>query len=95
MGEPDGRTVVSQRYTLQAAMSGTQRIPPLRIEFLDERGGPAAADDGDDQQEAAGREKSLEHHFYLSIVTATANYGDSLLISNLQAQTLQNCLAWR
>jgi hypothetical protein len=49
--EPDGRTVLSQRYTLQAAMSGTQRIPPLRIEFLDERGGPAVADDGNDFRE--------------------------------------------
>lgn len=29
--------VGSQRYTLQAPMSGKQRIPPLRIEFLDNR----------------------------------------------------------
>jgi hypothetical protein len=41
--EPDGRTVASQRYTLQAPMSGRQRIPPLRIEFLDRRPGQAAA----------------------------------------------------
>lgn len=32
-----GKTVQSQRYTLQPPMSGRQRIPPLRIEFVDER----------------------------------------------------------
>ncbi len=32
-----GKTVQSQRYTLQPPMSGRQRIPPLRIEFIDER----------------------------------------------------------
>ena len=40
----DGGQLKSQRYTLQAPMSGPQRIPRLRIEFLDERGGqPATA----------------------------------------------------
>ena len=33
----------SQRYTLQAPMSGPQRIPRLRIEFLDERDGQTAS----------------------------------------------------
>lgn len=33
----DGRRTTSQRYTLQAPMSGRQRIPPLRVEFIDER----------------------------------------------------------
>ncbi len=36
-GEP--KTVYSQRYTLQAPMSGRQRIPSLRIEFVDARPG--------------------------------------------------------
>ena len=31
------KTIQSQRYTLQPPMSGRQRIPPLRIEFVDER----------------------------------------------------------
>jgi hypothetical protein len=31
-------TVTSQTYTLQAPMSGRQRIPPLRVVYLDERG---------------------------------------------------------
>ena len=44
---PDGTTLASQHYTLQAPMSGKQRIPPLRIEFLDQRPGrPAASGDG-------------------------------------------------
>jgi hypothetical protein len=33
----DGKTVQTQRYTLQPPMSGRQRVPPLRIEFVDER----------------------------------------------------------
>jgi hypothetical protein len=36
---PDGGTHVSQRYTLQPPMSGKQRVPPLRVEFVDERPG--------------------------------------------------------
>jgi hypothetical protein len=32
-----GRWVASQEYTLQAPMSGKQRIPPLRVDFVDER----------------------------------------------------------
>lgn len=35
------KTVWSQRYTLQAPMSGRQRIPSLRIEFVDNRPGQA------------------------------------------------------
>ena len=34
---------LSQRYTLQAPMSGRQRIPRLRLEFLDERAPDAVA----------------------------------------------------
>lgn len=33
----DGSTEASQRYTLQAPMSGKNRIPPLRLEFVDGR----------------------------------------------------------
>ena len=34
-----GGTLASQRYTLQAPMSGRQRIPRLRLEYVDERPG--------------------------------------------------------
>ena len=42
----DGKWVATQIYILQAPMSGKQRIPPLRIEFVDERPGqqPSAPD---------------------------------------------------
>ena len=33
----DGKWVATQTYTLQAPMSGRQRIPPLRVEFVDQR----------------------------------------------------------
>ena len=39
----DGGTLASQRYTLQAAASGRQRIPRLRVEFVDERDGRESA----------------------------------------------------
>jgi hypothetical protein len=35
--------IATQTYTLQAPMSGKQRIPPLRIEFVDERPGQTGA----------------------------------------------------
>ncbi len=38
----DGGARLSQRYTLQARLPGRQRIPRLRIEYLDERGGVTA-----------------------------------------------------
>lgn len=34
---PDGGTIHEQSYKLQAPMSGRQRIPPLRIEYVDRR----------------------------------------------------------
>ena len=40
---PDGSTQHSQRYVLEAPMSGRQRIPSLRIEFSDPRSAPAVA----------------------------------------------------
>lgn len=43
-----GRTVSRQRYTLQSTRSGPQNIPPLLIEFVDQRPGrPPAPDDAD------------------------------------------------
>ncbi len=41
-----GGTVTSQTYVLDAPMSGKQRIPPLRVEYLDERPGQAGGDAG-------------------------------------------------
>ncbi|MDJ0864634.1 MAG: hypothetical protein QNK03_00905 [Myxococcota bacterium] len=35
--DDQGRSVAVQRYTLQAARSGPQRLPPLLIEFVDRR----------------------------------------------------------
>jgi hypothetical protein len=43
---PDGSSRHSQRYVLEAPMSGRQRIPSLRIEFVDSRPGAARADGG-------------------------------------------------
>ncbi|MEM9492042.1 MAG: hypothetical protein AAGC55_23045, partial [Myxococcota bacterium] len=39
----DGARVATQTYTLQAPMSGRQRIPPLRVEFTAERPSAGAA----------------------------------------------------
>lgn len=38
-----GGVALTQRYTLQSPMSGHQRIPRLRVEYVDERDGPADA----------------------------------------------------
>ncbi len=46
-----GATISSQRYTLQAAHSGPQTIPPLLIEFVDRREGHAPAPNGEDAYE--------------------------------------------
>lgn len=44
----DGRSVTTQRYTLQPFLSGEQSIPPILIEFVDHRPGkPPAPDDFD------------------------------------------------
>ena len=46
--DESGRTIATQRYTLQSSRSGTQAIPPILIEFVDRRPGrdpaPAGAD---------------------------------------------------
>ncbi len=41
-----GGTVTTQTYVLDAPMSGKQRVPPLRVEYLDERPGQAGGDAG-------------------------------------------------
>ena len=46
-----GRTVFSQRYTLQPPMSGEQQIPPIMIEFVDRRPGQTATPDDEDAYE--------------------------------------------
>jgi hypothetical protein len=40
-----GELVASQIYTLQAPMSGRQRIPPLQVEFVDRRPGASGGQD--------------------------------------------------
>jgi hypothetical protein len=49
--DDQGRTVATQRYTLQPRRSGAQSIPPLRIEFVDHRPGHPPAPDGEDAHE--------------------------------------------
>lgn len=44
---PDGGAVSSQQYTLQPPMSGRQRIPPLRITFVDNRPDQTSVDEVD------------------------------------------------
>lgn len=57
----DGSTIASQRYTLQAPMSGTQRVPPLRIEFLDRRTGQDdSGDRADDYRELLTDELTVD-----------------------------------
>jgi hypothetical protein len=58
--DPEGRTLASQRYTLQAPMSGKQRIPPLRIEFLDERPGQTSGGEPDQYRELLTEELMVE-----------------------------------
>ena len=55
---PDGVWVASQRYTLQPPMSGRQRIPPLRIEYLDAR--PGYADGDEEYRELLSEELVIE-----------------------------------
>lgn len=49
--DASGATTAHQRYTLQASRSGIQRIPPLRIEFVDRRPGRPPAPEGEDAYE--------------------------------------------
>ncbi len=54
----DGVSVASQRYTLQPPMSGRQRIPPLRIEYLDAR--PEYAGEDEEFRELLSEELIIE-----------------------------------
>src|SRR5690606_27946893 len=56
----DSKWIATQTYTLQAPMSGKQRIPPLRIEFVDERPGQAQGDDPGGVQEILTDEIPLQ-----------------------------------
>ncbi len=47
----DGRTLATQRYVLNAPMSGPRYIPPLAIEFVDRRAGMRPAPEGEDAYE--------------------------------------------
>jgi hypothetical protein len=47
----DGRTLHSQRYTLQVPSSGEHSIPPILLEFIDHRPGQAPAPDDLDAYE--------------------------------------------
>jgi len=47
----NGRTLATQRYVLNAPMSGSQYIPPLAIEFVDRRAGMRPAPEGEDAYE--------------------------------------------
>jgi hypothetical protein len=64
---PDGGVRFQEVYTLQAAMSGRQRIPPFRIEFEDGRSGQAAPDAG-----TRARRELLTDEIELSIASVLA-----------------------
>ncbi len=49
--DDEGRSVLSQRYTLELPMSGALTIPPLMIEFIDRRDGQRPAPEGEDAYE--------------------------------------------
>lgn len=49
--DPDGTTTFVQRYTLQPSLSGEQSIPPILVEFVDNRPGQKAAPDDLDAYE--------------------------------------------
>ena len=51
----DGQARFSQRYTLQASASGRQRIPQLRVEFVDERDGSVDERGGIDDERGGQR----------------------------------------
>ncbi|MBC8187440.1 MAG: hypothetical protein H8E78_04440 [Proteobacteria bacterium] len=55
-----GSTVARQKYRLQPAHSGSQTIPPLRIEFMDRRPGQVAAPMGEDAFEILTERITLE-----------------------------------
>ncbi len=58
--DADGRTVYSQRYTLQAPRSGEHRLPALLIEFIDRRPGQSPTPEGRDAYELLTEAISFE-----------------------------------
>jgi hypothetical protein len=58
--EEEGGSVAQQIYRLQPAHSGTQTIPPLRVEFVDRREGRSPAPDGEDAYEILTDRITLE-----------------------------------
>jgi hypothetical protein len=58
--DDQGRAVARQKYRLQPARSGTQSIPPLRVEFVDRRDGHTPAPDGEDAYEVLTERVKLE-----------------------------------
>ena len=55
-----GQTISRQKYRLQPARSGTQAIPPLRVEFIDRREGQMPAPPGEDAFEILTDRIALE-----------------------------------
>jgi len=55
-----GGRIARQTYRLQPAHSGTQTIPPLRIEFVDRRDGQSPAPEGEDAYEVLTARISFE-----------------------------------
>jgi hypothetical protein len=49
--DASGGSIARQKYRLQAAHSGSQTVPPLRIEFVDRREGRTPAPAGEDAYE--------------------------------------------
>jgi len=49
--DDQGRSVATQRYSLQVLASGEHTIPPITIEFVDRRPGKRPAPDGEDAYE--------------------------------------------
>lgn len=77
--KPDGSSVHSQRYGLEAPMSGRQRIPSLRIEFTDHRpaGGTWVASSPDAGSEPV--REILTDELAIDIVSVLAEEGEGEL----------------
>jgi len=58
--DDEGRPIERQRYRLQSAFSGPQRIPPIAVEFIDRRPGQRAAPDGTDAYEVLSESLEFE-----------------------------------
>jgi hypothetical protein len=69
---PGGELIASQTYTLQAPMSGRQRIPPLQIEFVDRRPGQSGQNAGHGSGQAAGEPPGQDGQNTAAAAAATA-----------------------